>query len=148
MTRSLQWRFLLILAVVVVAVIFAYPNFVKESPSWWPSFFPKEKIHLGLDVQGGMQLTYEVKMDAAVDSTVEQIKNDLKAELRKKEIFSTSLERVQGNKIEVILLNPDVKGKFDDYLKEQYPNLKEATAQKQGDRVRVLLEMDPRQIAE
>ena len=33
-------------------------------------------------------------------------------------------------------------------LKEQYPNLKEATAQKQGDRVRVLLEMDPRQIEE
>ena len=148
MTRSLQWRFLLILAVVVGAVIFAYPTFVKESPSWWPSFFPKEKIHLGLDLQGGMQLTYEVKMDAAVDSTVEQIKNDLKAELRKKEIFSTSLERVQGNKIEVILLNPDVKGKFDDYLKEQYPNLKEVSAQKQGDRVRVLLEMDPRQIAE
>ena len=148
MTRSLQWRFLLILAVVVGAVIFAYPTFVKESPSWWPSFFPKEKIHLGLDLQGGMHLTFEVESDKAVESTVERIKNDLKAELRKKEIFSTSLERVQGNKIEVVLLNPDVKGKFDDYLKEQYPNLKEVSAQKQGDRVRVLLEMDPRQIEE
>src|SRR4030042_2988375 len=148
MTRSLQWRFLLILAVVVGAVIFAYPTFVKESPSWWPSFFPKEKIHLGLDLQGGMQLTFEVESDKAVESTVERIKNDLKGALKKEQKLSTSLERVQGNKIEVVLLNPDVKGKFDDYLKEQYPNLKEATEKKEGDRVRVLLEMDPRQIAE
>jgi preprotein translocase subunit SecD len=148
MTRSLQWRFLLILAVVVGAVIFAYPTFVKEIPSWWPSFFPKEKIHLGLDLQGGMHLTLEVESDKAVENTIERIKNDLKAELRKKEIFSTSVERVQGNKIEVVLLNPDIKEKFDDYVKEQYPNLKEVTTQKQGDRVRVLLETDPRQIEE
>ena len=73
MTRSLQWRFLLILAVIVGAVIFAYPTFVKETPSWWPSFFPKEKIHLGLDLQGGMHLTFEVESDKAVESTVERI---------------------------------------------------------------------------
>jgi preprotein translocase subunit SecD len=48
----------------------------------------------------------------------------------------------------VVLLNPDVKAKFDSYLKEQYPILKEAISQKEGDRVKVLLEMDPRQIAE
>jgi preprotein translocase subunit SecD len=148
MTRSLQWRFLLILAVLVGASIFLYPTFVKETPSWWPTFFPQEKIHLGLDLQGGMHLTFEVEADKAVESTVERIKNDLKGALKKEQILSTSLERVQGNKIEVVLLNPDVKAKFDDYLKEQYPNLKEADTQKQGDRIKVLLELDPRQIAE
>jgi preprotein translocase subunit SecD len=148
MTRSLQWRFLLILAVLIGAAIFLYPTFVKELPSWWPKFFPQDKIHLGLDLQGGMHLTFEVEADKAVESSAEQMKNDLGNNLKKENIFYTYLDRVQGNKIEVVLLNPDVKTKFDSYLKEQYPLLKEATSQKEGDRVKVLLEMDPRQIAE
>ncbi|HEX9948952.1 MAG TPA: protein translocase subunit SecD [Thermodesulfobacteriota bacterium] len=148
MTRSLQWRFLLILAVLIGAAIFLYPTFVKELPSWWPKFFPQDKIHLGLDLQGGMHLTFEVEADKAVESSAERMKNDLGNNLKKENIFYTYLERVQGDKIEVVLLNPDVKAKFDSYLKEQYPILKEATSQKEGDRVKVLLEMDPRQIAE
>jgi len=148
MTRSLQWRFLLILAVLIGAAIFLYPTFVKELPTWWPKFFPQDKIHLGLDLQGGMHLTFEVEADKAVESSVEGIKNDLGNNLKKENIFYTYLERVQGNKIEVVLLNPDVKAKFDSYLKEQYLILKEATSQREGDRVKVLLEMDPRQIAE
>jgi len=148
MTRSLQWRFLLILAVLIGAAIFLYPTFVKELPSWWPKFFPQDKIHLGLDLQGGMHLTFEVEADKAVESSAERMKNDLGNNLKKENIFYTYLERVQGNKIEVVLLNPDVKAKFDSYLKEQYPILKEATSQKEGDRVKVLLEMDPLQISE
>jgi preprotein translocase subunit SecD len=148
MTRSLQWRFLLILAVLIGAAIFLYPTFVKELPSWWPKFFPQDKIHLGLDLQGGMHLTFEVEADKAVESSADRMKNDLGNNLKKENIFYTYLERVQGNKIEVVLLNPDVKAKFDSYLKEQYPILKEATSQKEGDRVKVLLEMDPQQIEE
>jgi len=148
MTRSLQWRFLLILAVLIGAAIFLYPTFVKELPTWWPKFFPQDKIHLGLDLQGGMHLTFEVEADKAVESSADRMKNDLGNNLKKENIFYTYLERVQGNKIEVVLLNPDVKAKFDSYLKEQYPILKEATSQKEGDRVKVLLEMDPQQIAE
>jgi preprotein translocase subunit SecD len=139
---------LLILAVLIGAAIFLYPTFVKELPSWWPKFFPQDKIHLGLDLQGGMHLTFEVEADKAVESSAERMKNDLGNNLKKENIFYTYLERVQGDKIEVVLLNPDVKAKFDSYLKEQYPILKEATSQKEGDRVKVLLEMDPRQIAE
>ncbi|MCJ7663276.1 MAG: protein translocase subunit SecD, partial [Desulfobacterales bacterium] len=148
MTRSLQWRFLLILAVLIGALIFLYPTLVKDLPSWWPTFFPQDKIHLGLDLQGGMHLTFEVEADKAVESRVEQIKNDLKDALKKEGIFSLSLDRVQGDKIEIVLLNPDVKKNFDNYLKEQYSILKEATSQQEGDRVKVLLEMDPRQIEE
>ncbi len=148
MTRSLQWRFLLILAVLIGAAIFLYPTFVKELPSWWPKFFPQDKIHLGLDLQGGMHLTFEVETDKAVESSAERMKNDLGNNLKKENIFYTYIERVQGNKIEVVLLNPDVKAKFDSYLKEQYTILKEASSQREGDRVKVLLEMDPRQIEE
>jgi preprotein translocase subunit SecD len=148
MTRSLQWRFLLIISLLISALIFVFPTLVKEIPSWWPKFFPQEKIHLGLDLQGGVHLTYEVETQKAVESRIEAIKNDLRGSLKKEQIFSTSLDRVQGDKIEAVLLNPEMKANFDAYLKDHYPNLKETTEKKEGDRVRVLLEMDPRQIEE
>ncbi|HEX5760951.1 MAG TPA: protein translocase subunit SecD [Thermoanaerobaculia bacterium] len=52
MNRSLLWRGLLILAVVVGSVLLVYP--------------PAEKINLGLDLRGGMHLVLQVKAEDAL----------------------------------------------------------------------------------
>ncbi len=154
MKGKFRWRLLIILVVLIGALIYFFPTLATladETPSWWPKFFPQDKIHLGLDLQGGMHLILEVETAKAVESSVERIKNDLKNDLKKENIYSTYIDRVQGDKIEVVLLNPEVKereGGFDDYLKEEYPILKEINSSQEGDRVKVLLEMDPRQIEE
>jgi preprotein translocase subunit SecD len=145
MKGSLGWRFLLIIAVLLGALIFLFPTLTKELPTWWPKFFPQDKIHLGLDLQGGVYLTYEVEAEKAVESSVERIKTDLKDALTKEGIFYTSIERVSGDTIEVVLLNPDVKQKFDTFMKDRYPLLKETSQQKEGDRVKVDLAMDLKQ---
>jgi len=144
MKSKFRWRLVLILFVLIGALIYCFPTLVKETPDWWPQFFPQDKIHLGLDLQGGMHLILEVETAKAVESAVERIKNDLKADLKKEQIFSTYLDRVQGNKIEVVLLNPEVKEKFDVYRKEKYPLLTEIESTQEGDRVKVLLELEPR----
>ena len=51
MDKSLKWRFLLLLVVVAVSILYLIPSFVKV-PSWWEGTFPSEKISLGLDLQG------------------------------------------------------------------------------------------------
>ena len=138
-----RWRLLLILIVFIGALIYIFPTVARETPSWWPKFLPQDKIHLGLDLQGGMHLILEVETDEAVESSMERIKNDLKNDLKKEGIFTTYLDRVQGDKIEMVLLNPDVKEKFDPYLKDEYPILKQVSASRiENDRVKVLLEMD------
>jgi preprotein translocase subunit SecD len=152
MKGTFKWRLLIILVVLIGALIYCFPTLAtltKEPLSWWPSFFPQDTIHLGLDLQGGMHLILEVQTDKAVESSVERIKNDLKNDLKKEGIFTIYIDRVQGDKIEVVLLNPDVKQRFDPYLKEQYPILKQISdAQIEGDRVKVLLTMDPKQLDE
>jgi preprotein translocase subunit SecD len=152
MKGTFKWRLLIILIVLIGALIYCFPTLAtlaKEPPSWWPSFLPQDKIHLGLDLQGGMHLILEVETDKAVESHVERIKNDLKIDLKKENIFATYLERVQGDKIEVVLLNPEVKERFDPYLKDEYPILKQISDSKiEGDRVKILLQMDPAQIEE
>ena len=152
MKGTFKWRLLIILVVLIGALIYCFPTLAtltKEPLSWWPSFFPQDTIHLGLDLHGGMHLILEVQTDKAVESSVERIKNDLKNDLKKEGIFTMYIDRVQGDKIEVVLLNPDVKQRFDPYLKEQYPILKQISdAQIEGDRVKVLLTMDPKQLDE
>ncbi|MBN1253787.1 MAG: protein translocase subunit SecD [Deltaproteobacteria bacterium] len=147
-----RWRLVLILIVFIGAVVYCLPTLPMEPLAWWPKFFPQDKIHLGLDLQGGMHLILGVETAKAVESEMERIKNDLKNDLKKEQIFALSVERVQGDKIEVLLLNPEVKerdGGFDDYLEESYPILKQiGDPQQEGDRVKVLLGMDPRQIAD
>ncbi len=69
MTKNLKWKVILIIAIIALAIQLAYP--------------PREKIDLGLDLQGGMHLVLEVdtsdlpdaaKKDA-VDRALEVIRN-------------------------------------------------------------------------
>ena len=68
MLRSLKWRFILYAAVVVFAVLLVLPTLTDELPSWYGKVIPSEKIHLGLDLQGGMHLILEVEAEKAVES--------------------------------------------------------------------------------
>jgi preprotein translocase subunit SecD len=54
------------------------PTVTSQLPKWWGKIFPGEKIRLGLDLQGGMNLILEVEGDKAIESYVERIKNNLK----------------------------------------------------------------------
>ena len=147
MRRWLKARLLLALVVLAGAALFLLPTFLGGVPEGWPEFLPREKVRLGLDLQGGMHLLLEVEAEEAVKSTLEGLKNDLKENMRKRRLFFTALERV-GDRIEVVLLNEEVKGGFDRLLEDAYPSLKELEVRREGDRVRVTLGLDPRWSAE
>jgi protein-export membrane protein SecD len=56
-----RWQIVLILAVVTAGFLAVIPNFFsKEMLTNWPSFLPKQQMVLGLDLQGGAYLLYEV----------------------------------------------------------------------------------------
>ncbi len=67
MDRSLQTRLVVIVAIVALAAWKAYP--------------PEEKIHLGLDLQGGMHMVLQVEIDDAIraetDNTISGVQRDL-----------------------------------------------------------------------
>ncbi|HEX15690.1 MAG TPA: protein translocase subunit SecD, partial [Deltaproteobacteria bacterium] len=143
MRTWLKVRLILTLVVLAGALLFLLPTFLGEIPEGWPSFLPMEKVRLGLDLQGGMHLLLEVEAEEAVKSTLERIKNDLKDDLRKRKVFFTRLERV-GDGIEVVLLNEEMKPPFQALLETKYAALKVKEEGREGDRVRVVLMLDPR----
>ena len=143
MGRNLQWKLLLILFITVAAFIYLAPSVVGEMPGFLGKILPQDKIHLGLDLQGGMHLVLEVEGQKAVESYVERIKGDLKEDLKKKRIYTPRIERVNGDQIHLEILGE--KEKFDDYIAKDYPVLEEISAEGRGKYQKIILGIVQRQ---
>ena len=59
------------------------------------TYLPTDKIHLGLDLQGGMHLVLEVETAKAVESTLERTVGDLKENLMDKRVRFKLRERTK-----------------------------------------------------
>jgi preprotein translocase subunit SecD len=71
----------------------------SQLPGWYTKVIPTDKIHLGLDLQGGMHLILEVEAEKAIESYVERIKNNLKDDLRDRGIPAGKVEREKRDQI-------------------------------------------------
>ena len=67
-----RWKLILVLAVVTAGVLFSLPNlFSKSSLTGLPSWLPHHQVNLGLDLQGGAHLLYQIDgmtFDAAISA--------------------------------------------------------------------------------
>src|ERR1051326_3900751 len=95
MQRSVLIRLAVFIVATLVAVVYLVPSFVTKDakgepqlPEWWQQYLPTDRIHLGLDLQGGSHLVLEVKVDKAIENTVERIKDDLTKVAKDKNIRS------------------------------------------------------------
>jgi preprotein translocase subunit SecD len=86
--KNVLWRFLLIGFTVLIAAVFFLPNtpLFKYMPGWWQKSMPNKGIVLGLDLQGGLHLVYEVQGDEAVQAATERYAFLIKEALEKKEL--------------------------------------------------------------
>src|SRR4030066_1679906 len=96
MFTSLKVRISIILIVCFTALFFLIPTFIPNIPSPWNKYLPKEKIHLGLDLQGGMHLVLEVDTQKALESMMERTSNDLKESLMDNKVRFRNGEKTKG----------------------------------------------------
>ena len=78
MGRDLLFKLGLIVAVVVASIVLATP--------------PREKVHLGLDLQGGLHLLLEVQVDKAIERTLERRAEALRKDLIAKGLAVVAVE--------------------------------------------------------
>ncbi len=83
MKRDLLIKLGVVAVVVVACAIFALP--------------PKDKIHLGLDLQGGLHLVLRVDVDKAVQRTLERTAELLRKDLRGRGLNVTAVEPDDDN---------------------------------------------------
>jgi len=122
-TKKLQWRGLIVLAVMVIALIYLTPSLSRTIPAWWPSILPQEKIHLGLDLKGGMHLVLEVQSQKAVESHLERIAEDIKQSLREAKIRYRELSRSGPDRIGLTLLRREDTNAVEEMASDVFPDM-------------------------
>ena len=124
MKKNVLWRFSLIGVAVLIAVIFFLPNtpLFKFMPEVWKKNMPSKGIVLGLDLQGGLHLVFEVEGDKAVEASAERFTYLIKETLQKKKL-QAEVKR-NGLQIEISPMSQEVST----LIKENYPNLDTVSA--------------------
>jgi protein-export membrane protein SecD len=104
--RTLRGRALAVAAALLIATLYLLPTFV-DLPEWWGKIFPVSRIRLGLDLQGGLYLTLEVKVNEAITTHVDQSAEALRRALAREGMAGAAVAR-KG--IEEILVTLPVGG--------------------------------------
>jgi preprotein translocase subunit SecD len=143
MLRSLKWRFIFYGAITLFAICLLLPTATTQLPAWWTKVLPADKIRLGLDLQGGMYLILEVEAEKAVESYVERIKNNIRDDLKEKNVPFGKLEREGIDRI--VLEVSGVKEKWESVLTQRYAVMHELSSSEQGGIWRLTLVLDSKE---
>src|SRR5674536_155202 len=81
MPKGTGWHISMIAVFVGLSFVYLTPTLVSKLPSWWGGLLPKDKIHLGLDMQGGTHLVMEVDTQKAIEGSLDLIATDLEDSL-------------------------------------------------------------------
>ncbi|HWU89470.1 MAG TPA: protein translocase subunit SecD [Kofleriaceae bacterium] len=123
MDRSLKWRTIGLIGIVLVCVSILAPSLVDEDslPSWFP--FHK-KINLGLDLQGGSHIVYSIDLDKAVDDRAADIKRNLEARFNEEPKVAATVKTPPSPVGAVTVIAPDAakKAEIAALLKSDYGN--------------------------
>ena len=124
MIESLNARLLIISAVFLLALGWTIPNFMNTDKHWW---FTKDKMVLGLDIQGGSHLVLRVDVDSVVKTDVTRtattLTNEFKSEKEKVNVNSiTVLDPIKAI-IQVDAASSDDRDKAKTYIEKNYTNM-------------------------
>lgn len=123
MTGDLKRRLIILALVLLAAVLFLGPT---AAPKLFPENWLSKPISLGLDLEGGTYLVYEIADNQAVSNRMQGIANVLRSDLRKSESGSLPVLRAAVNansEIELTLLREESADKVREAVLKLYPNL-------------------------
>lgn len=83
MLQFKPWQQMMIAGSILIAALFALPNFFpKEDVASWPGFLPKGRINLGLDLQGGSYLLLGVDTEKVISDRLTGLRQEVQRSMR------------------------------------------------------------------
>jgi len=87
-----KWKLILALSIVVAGFLFALPNlFPAATMARLPTWLPHKQVNLGLDLQGGAHLLYQLDEKEMVEDWLNNIRGDVRETLRRARIGYSDL---------------------------------------------------------
>ena len=118
MVQYKKWQLYIVILFSLLGFIFSIPNFIKSNTlNDLPSFFPKQQVVLGLDLQGGSYLLLEVDTDSVVADNLNNLVDEIRLILRKNKISYTQLN-LENQIITLKIKKQDKKNDLEKSLKK------------------------------
>ena len=134
MRRAVVIRGAVFLVAAMAALIYLAPTFFSDPekpPSWWPGFLPKDQIRRGLDLQGGTHLVLEVKVEKAIENSIDRVPGELVNLFRERGVSGVTVEKAAGGQLRVKAPSAEAE-RVRGFLKSDFPNLEIASTQTSG----------------
>lgn len=134
MFKSIKLRFILIAVFLVIAVVYCLPN-VYELKGDIKKYLPSDKVRLGLDLKGGMQLLLELDMVKLTENMVERNFNALKNAMITDGIRFLGLDKKENSVL--VTVRSEQKEKLYNLVGDRFPALKAGASKVEGDTVQL-----------
>jgi preprotein translocase subunit SecD len=144
--KDLKWRAIIIVLVILACVVYLLPSVSPSMPARWKKVLPAEKIHLGLDLQGGMHLVLEVEAGKAVENQLNRHVEELKDAMRKSRIAFRSVERRDDAHLQLNLTEAAQQGELKKVIDKDFPTLEMLGAETRPEEVQVQLAMRDQEV--
>jgi len=114
MSKRIRTRLIVIVALTLLCVYLfsGFPPSVQNM---------KQRINLGLDLQGGIQLVLRVKTSDAIRAETDQTIESLKTQLQKENITFGEITRTQDDKFSAAGVDPSKSADFRRIISESHP---------------------------
>jgi preprotein translocase subunit SecD len=119
MSSQLRWKFIFILIVIVVCLfgLIGFPTSLAQAKQNFA-----DRIRLGLDLKGGSHLVLQVQVNEAIGQRCDQAIDDLRKQLREKNVNVGDVQRMSDTQILMRNVDPATSGTFRDIVTTQFPD--------------------------
>jgi preprotein translocase subunit SecD len=144
MWKSIRWRTTLIAVLTALSIAVVLPSLTDNLPETWQKKTPK--IHLGLDLQGGVFLRLAVEIDKAIENATLRYADEARAICREKGIPVLGSQKDGADGFTLKLPPGDFAGKAMALLKEEMGSLDFALGEVRPDGASVIGRMKPAEV--
>ena len=143
MLKSLKLRAVLIFVLLFISIIYLLPNLV-ELQGTWKKYFPSDKIHLGLDLKGGMHLLLALDTTKLMENMLERKFNQLKDGMIREGIRFVGLDK-RADSISAVI-KADQREKFYNLLGKELPDMKVTASKTEGENLTLDLSYSEKEV--
>jgi preprotein translocase subunit SecD len=142
--KSLRIRFILVAVFLVISIIYCLPN-IYEPQGALRKYLPSDKIHLGLDLKGGMHLLLELDMAKMMQNLTDRKFNALKDAMIRDGVRFLALD-MKGNTI-AVAVRAEQKEKLYNLVGKEFPDIKAGATRTEGDTFYVDFVLNEKELA-
>src|ERR1700757_4994940 len=119
-----RWEVIGIIAVTVLAALFALPNLLPGSVlDALPGWYAQSRMNLGLDLRGGAHFLLEADLRSVLNERLTNLSDSVRAELRKQQVGFKDVNVENGQAVVVTLRDEGQRAKALEAIRSVDPSL-------------------------